>query len=244
MHIHLPKPLHGWREFVGEVGIIVLGILFALGFEQLVELGHWRHKVEQATEALHADVTGLAMQAAEQQVAGPCIDRQLEMLEQRLASPGPYRPAPMFRDSATGQFAVRAPSRSWGDGTWRTVVSEGVSTHLGSDLRDRLSGLYASVHELGDVAQQADTAGWRLRVLAQPIAMDAATRARLSEEVEELRGRQELMTLMVGQQLGWIGAAGMMPPPARVRAYLDESGTVAFCRARGLPLGAVRPIRT
>lgn len=36
MHFHLPKPLHGWRQFVGEVGIIVLGILIALGAEQLV----------------------------------------------------------------------------------------------------------------------------------------------------------------------------------------------------------------
>jgi hypothetical protein len=25
MHVHLPKPLHGWRDFVGEVGIIVVG---------------------------------------------------------------------------------------------------------------------------------------------------------------------------------------------------------------------------
>lgn len=25
MHFHLPKPLHGWREFAGEVGIIVVG---------------------------------------------------------------------------------------------------------------------------------------------------------------------------------------------------------------------------
>jgi len=31
MHFHLPKPLHGWREFAGEVGIIVIGVLIALG---------------------------------------------------------------------------------------------------------------------------------------------------------------------------------------------------------------------
>jgi hypothetical protein len=30
MHVHLPKPLHGWRAFAGEVGIIVLGVLIAL----------------------------------------------------------------------------------------------------------------------------------------------------------------------------------------------------------------------
>ena len=27
MHFHLPKPLHGWRAFAGEVGIIVIGVL-------------------------------------------------------------------------------------------------------------------------------------------------------------------------------------------------------------------------
>jgi type IV secretory pathway VirB2 component (pilin) len=36
MDFHLPKPL-GWREFVGEVGIIVLGVLIALGAGQVVE---------------------------------------------------------------------------------------------------------------------------------------------------------------------------------------------------------------
>ena len=40
MHFHLPKPLHGWREFAGEVGIIVVGVLIALGAEQIVEKIH------------------------------------------------------------------------------------------------------------------------------------------------------------------------------------------------------------
>ena len=30
MHFHVPKPLHGWRAFTGEVGIIVIGVLIAL----------------------------------------------------------------------------------------------------------------------------------------------------------------------------------------------------------------------
>ncbi len=37
MHFHLPKPLHGCREFTGHVGIIVIGVLIALGAEQVVE---------------------------------------------------------------------------------------------------------------------------------------------------------------------------------------------------------------
>ena len=31
MHFQLPKPLHGWRQFFGEVGIIVICVLIALG---------------------------------------------------------------------------------------------------------------------------------------------------------------------------------------------------------------------
>ena len=45
MHFHLPKPLHGWRQFAGEVGIIVVGVLIALGAEQLVASWHWRSEV-------------------------------------------------------------------------------------------------------------------------------------------------------------------------------------------------------
>jgi hypothetical protein len=41
MHVHLPKPLHGWRAFVGEVGIIVLGVLIALSADQLVSAFQW-----------------------------------------------------------------------------------------------------------------------------------------------------------------------------------------------------------
>ena len=36
MRFALPKPIHGWRAFWGEVGIIVLGVLIALGAQQLV----------------------------------------------------------------------------------------------------------------------------------------------------------------------------------------------------------------
>ena len=45
MHIHLPQPAHGWRAFVGEVAIIVLGVAIALAGEQLVEEWRWHQKV-------------------------------------------------------------------------------------------------------------------------------------------------------------------------------------------------------
>jgi hypothetical protein len=58
MHFHLPKPLHGWRAFVGEVGIIVLGVSIALGAEQAVETMHHRAQVHEMTNKLRAESTG------------------------------------------------------------------------------------------------------------------------------------------------------------------------------------------
>ena len=56
MHFHLPKPLHGWREFAGEVGIIVIGVLIALGAEQLIESIHSRAEVKETRNALDAEL--------------------------------------------------------------------------------------------------------------------------------------------------------------------------------------------
>ncbi len=80
MHVHLPKPLHGWRAFVGEVGIIVIGVLIALGAEQLVVTIHERHVAAETRASVRAELqTGLASFAFRQQ-AEPCIDRRLSEL--------------------------------------------------------------------------------------------------------------------------------------------------------------------
>jgi hypothetical protein len=59
MHVRLPKPLHGWRAFAGEVGIIVLGVLIALGFEQVAQAIHWRYEAAKAQDALRNEAIAL-----------------------------------------------------------------------------------------------------------------------------------------------------------------------------------------
>ena len=52
MHLHMPKPLHGWREFIHEFTIVVLGVLIALGANQMVENWAWSNKVRHAESAM------------------------------------------------------------------------------------------------------------------------------------------------------------------------------------------------
>lgn len=56
MHFHLPKPLHGWREFGGEVAIIVLGVLIALAMEQVAESWHEHSSAREARDAIRSEV--------------------------------------------------------------------------------------------------------------------------------------------------------------------------------------------
>lgn len=56
MHFHLPKPLHGWRELAGEVGIIVVGVLIALMFEAVVDGITWQRKVAAARTELRYEL--------------------------------------------------------------------------------------------------------------------------------------------------------------------------------------------
>ena len=80
MHFHLPKPLHGWREFAGEVGIIVIGVLIALGAEQLLENWHWRQRIDESDKALALELGELVGQAVVRVDESPCVEQRLDWL--------------------------------------------------------------------------------------------------------------------------------------------------------------------
>ena len=86
MHLHLPKPAHGWREFAGEVGIIVIAILLALGAEQLVEGAHWKHQVETFRDVANREVANNLGTYEYRMKQNGCVKRRLADLEVWLAS--------------------------------------------------------------------------------------------------------------------------------------------------------------
>lgn len=86
MHFHLPRPLHGWREFAGEVGIIVVGVLIALGAEQIVQLIHSREEVRQVRAALKGELADDRARWEYMNAAEACTLRRLDALDTWLAT--------------------------------------------------------------------------------------------------------------------------------------------------------------
>jgi hypothetical protein len=81
MHFRVPKPLHGWREFAGEVGIIVVGVLIALGAEQVVEMAHWRAEVREFRTAENAELAHNLAAFRYRLIQGNCVARRIEDLQ-------------------------------------------------------------------------------------------------------------------------------------------------------------------
>ena len=243
MHFHLPKSLHGWRAFVGEVGIIVLGVLIALGAEQVVENWQWHRKASRATELLQHEIADEYVDAWEAAITAPCVDRQLLGLETRLTTAdGRFESAPSYAGTF-GDVTFRAPSRVWSDDVWRSVVSDGVASHLPRDLRFQLGRFYAQIEFMRNDNRATDLISWRLRALARSIQPDPGTRASLIEELEQTRGHIAELAFVGNEIVGLAREMKLAPTNAYVSHELAQSGTLSFCRAHHLPLARVQAIR-
>jgi hypothetical protein len=86
MHFQLPKPLHGWRMFIGEVGIIVIGVLIALGAEQLVQWVHGREDVAQLRAALKGELADDRARWEYMSAADRCTLKRLDALNNWVAT--------------------------------------------------------------------------------------------------------------------------------------------------------------
>ncbi len=238
MHVHLPKPLHGWRAFAGEVGIIVIGVLIALAAGQVVETLHWKHVAAAARESVREEMQDEYFAASEMAIGQPCIDRQLQSLEAAVLAPGPFRPVPSYSEGASS-LVFRAPARTWSPQIWQSVSGDGTITHLDEKTRLGLAGIYGLVDYLREKNTAAESLRQRLSALSRPIQPDASARAGLVADIEQARSLYALMAHVSNQLVGDGEEIGFRPRPENLRA--DDSGTLKFCRAHHLPLGNVQP---
>lgn len=86
MQVHLPRPLHGWREFFGEVGVIVLGVLIALAAQQVVETQQWRGDVSDLRAAVRAEISGNLATYTYREGQNACATARLNELQRWLDS--------------------------------------------------------------------------------------------------------------------------------------------------------------
>jgi hypothetical protein len=153
MHFHLPKPLHGWREFAGEVGIIVLGVLIALGAEQLIETIRARREVTQFRSAVTAELATDEAAYRYRVEQEPCVKRRLAELREWLGSERAGMPLVPVGDIGHPSFY------SFLSSVWKSSNPD-VMNHLSLDTRERYAALYDFVALVdGQMSDEEET--WR-----------------------------------------------------------------------------------
>lgn len=235
MHFHLPRPLHGWREFVGEVGIIVLGVLIALSFEQVAEWVHWRVRAADARVALRAEVGHGFLVTEERQAVANCLDEQLSRMEAAVIGGGSrIKPLPVHSDLF--RYTVRAPIRSWTESAWQSVIVEGVSPHLNRRERELLPIYYAQMQHVQSLGNEEEAVLGDLLALSQPLRLDPQVEAGFVKEIEGERLRNQDIAGTEAQMMHTIESVGYVPSQEERSDWLNNSGTVKFCREQHLPL--------
>ena len=78
---HKPKPWHGWREFLKEYAIVVVGVLTALAAEQVAEKLHERTVAADARAAIRGELAlNLAYLRSRAATQG-CLDKRLSEIQ-------------------------------------------------------------------------------------------------------------------------------------------------------------------
>jgi len=180
---HASHPIRSWREFLKEVGIIVLGVLIALGAEQSVEALHWRHKVQDAEDSMRFELRDDDGPQAFTRVAMVnCFEEQLDTIQSAIEGGRDRRAVTALANAYT------PPVHTWDSEAWKAALASDAASHTSADRMVTWSKPYRMMPILQDLnlLENAD------RVELQPTrrtggSLSAAEADRMLSAVERLR---------------------------------------------------------
>lgn len=193
MHFHMPKPIHGWRGFIGEVGIIVVGVLIALGAEQIVEHVRDQERAREASDNVRSEIAAAIGSINSRAKTEPCIARRLFELQSYVDEVGSGSRPP--RPTWVGRPQV------WTVGTarWQAATNTGGSSLLRSDEQAELSSIYESLNEIVVNERDEQQAWAQLRAVTHLTKIDPPEAAMLIQALQTARLTDWRIALAIAQ---------------------------------------------
>lgn len=189
MHFHLPKPLHGWRAFIGEVGVVVLGVLIALLAQQLVQSLNERAAAQEARRNIRAElgVNIGRMQSADGREA--CLSRRLDEIALFLDQ------ARNGRSLADVKWIGRPPVWDMETARWEAATSAGRSSLFSPDEQAEIGDVYSLMGDYQEQVRIEQRAWATLRGLAGLQKLTEARDAVLSDALQQARYSQWILRI-------------------------------------------------
>lgn len=220
MHIHRPKPLHGVREFLSEIAVIVIGILIALGLEQAIVWLNWRHDVAETRQAIGAELAhdlGVFRYRIDQ---SDCVARRAADLgrwEDSWKRGAPLKPtAPLAGPSWYGYYTD----------AWAVAETGQVAAHIPLEERVQYAQIYGQIHALDAYAQTEHGIWWELSDFNGADQLDRHDLMRLHGLIAGITRANR--TLAYNLPLFTRRAAALGVKPEKL-AIIDPKLRVTFC---------------
>lgn len=195
-HVHKPKAAHSVGEFLREIGVIVIGVLLALGAEQIAEEFHWRHEVAVERQALLSEARDNLATAAYRLSEQACIDARLAQV------------AEVFRRHARGETlglkgaVARPPLWTATTGSWDIAVSGQALGHMSQKDKLAFSDAFNTYKAFARLRDEEDRGWRRLALLDRPDLLDAGDWSNLHAAWGDLVGVNNRMRSITAEMLG------------------------------------------
>jgi hypothetical protein len=216
MDVHKPKPWRGWREFLKEVGTIVLGVLIALGAEQAVEQLHWAREVRSARAGLTTEIGHDDRALAFRVAAEPCIARRLAALEGVIEKTAKRESVPQLGP------VIPDIGNALNNSVWENYRAAQTLTHLDEQEQGYLGTYYMQIGNLRQFLND-ETNTWEvLRVLqGDPARLGPLDVAGLRVAIQHARFDNQLIADIAAAQLTTSRRLHITPPtPNAARLWL------------------------
>jgi len=232
MHVHLPKPLHGWRAFFGEVGIIVLGVIVALGFEQVATAIHEATIAAEARDAVRAEVRENLWWLAVRERHEPCIRRRLAELENVLARARRGESTPVIQHLGTLPHAKITTQR------WEANAQAGRTSLFSGDEQRLLANIYYTTDQFYDAQRQEEIVWSKMRFIQGLDRFTPADAHDLSIFLAEARYQNSHMLLSLWRARQWAQRVQLTPanPGAEDQSRAADDKLEQICQPLTAPL--------
>ena len=216
MKLKLPRPLNGWRAFAGEVGVVVLGVLLALGAQEVAESIDDRREAAATRESLTNEIEESLAVLELRKAAQPCIDRRLKELRAIVNEWG------RTGSFETPRWVSQATWFAFDTARFEAAQSAGRLALLPSEDQYRFGLVVESLRTFRDI-QKRETDAWStLRMLQSgPEVLSASDRTAVRVALQDASTLNHFAQISVGQTLPQAAAFGWRPDMKRVRERMS-----------------------
>lgn len=225
MHLPLVEPPNGWRGFLADVAVVVIGVLLALIAQEIAQSFQWQTDVAAQREALRAMAQDNLKVIAFRRFQEPCVERRLAEIET------------IFRLHHDNQLIrlsgpIGLPYK-WGSdrSAWNIALSDASLSHMPLAERRRFGNAVDVYDNVAALMNQEYAVWLKLQPLDHPELLEPEDWSLLREAFGEARALDARINGVVDEALTSNNLGLPVPKITQKDTPTEEEWGDAFCRS-------------